>query len=161
MRKIHFFLMLKLLLGATLLSGCGKDQEELVYGFPSINFKEGENYTSEDITLNSNGQILVGILADMHSQTQKALVRFTLRAGTTNLVDSTFKANTFDADYTISFSEIGNTTLTARIADEGGFSNEASFNITIEEGNVKAMKNDDILIDNAFGFYTGSFYSAP
>ncbi len=148
MRKINLLLLLSLLIGATVLSGCKKDDDEPIVGFPSIDFKGGETYTFEDVTVTTNDQILVGILAAMHPETQKPLTQFTLKVGTANLVDSTFSANTFDADYTINFAdytinftEVGNTTLTARITDEDGRSDEVSFNIIIEEGGVKVKKN--------------------
>jgi hypothetical protein len=158
MRKINLLLLLSLLIGATVLSGCKKDDDEPIVGFPSIDFKGGTNYTFEDVTVSTNDQILVGILAAMHSETQKPLTRFTLKVGTTNLVDSTFSANTFDADYTISFAEIGTATLTARITDEGGFSDEVSFNIIIEQGGVKVKKNNDVFM-GSFNDPAGSFYS--
>jgi hypothetical protein len=157
MRKINLLLLLSLLIGATVLSGCKKDEEEIL-GFPSIDFKGSANYTFEDVTVTTNDQILVGILAAMHTETQKPLTRFTLKIGTTNLVDSTFSANTFDADYTISFSEVGTATLTARITDEGGFSDEVSFNIIIEQGGAKVKKNDDVFM-GSFNDPAGSFYS--
>lgn len=158
MRKINLLLLLSLLIGATVLSGCKKDEEEPIIGFPSIDFKGGETYTFEDVTVTTNDQILVGILAAMHPETQKPLTQFTLKVGTANLVDSTFSANTFDADYTISFTEVGTATLTARITDEDGRSDEVSFNIIIEEGGVKVKKNDDVFM-GSFNDPAGSFYS--
>lgn len=158
MRKINLLLLLSLLIGATVLSGCKKDDDEPIVGFPSIDFKGGTTYTFEDVTVSTNDQILVGILAAMHPETQKPLTRFILKVGTSNLVDSTFSANTFDANYTISFEEVGTTTLTARITDEGGFSDEVSFNIIIEQGGVKVKKNDDVFM-GSFNDPAGSFYS--
>jgi hypothetical protein len=158
MKKLNLFLFWSLLVSALVLTGCAKDEDPIV-GNPSIDFKGGSSYTFADVNLTTNDQILVGIMAAMHPETMKPLTRFQLTVGESNLVDSTFSANTFDADYSISFNSIGTATLTARITDSNGSTDEVSFKITIEEGGVKVSKSGEFLLGNVNDLGAGSFYA--
>jgi hypothetical protein len=161
MRKLNLFLLMTIFLGAaTIFTGCNKDEDDPITGSPSIDFKGGANYTFENVTVTTNDQIVVGILAAMHSETEKPLTNFKLTIGTSVPVDSTFNANSFDADYTINFNEVevGVYTLTAKITDESGSYDEISFEITVEQGGVNVTKNTNIEM-GSFNDPEGSFYS--
>jgi len=142
---------------ATIFTGCSKD-EDPVTGSPSIDFKGGATYTFENVTITTNDQIVVGILAAMHPDTKKPLTNFKLTIGSDVLVDSTFNANSFDADYTINFEEVGTATLNARITDESGSYDEISFDIIVEVAAVNVTKNTNIEM-GSFNDPKGSFYS--
>lgn len=160
MKKITLILLSTMFIAASVLTSCSKDDDPVV-GFPSIDFKGGNDYTSEDVTITTNDDILVGIMAAMHNETKKALTNFKLELvsanSTTTLVDSTFNAETFNADYQISFSDTGQLTLNAKITDEDNRSEEASFQITVEEGGVKVKKNTDLTL-GSWNDAIGSFY---
>jgi hypothetical protein len=160
MKRFNLFLLIGLLVGATIFTGCKKDDDEPIIGFPTIDFKGGEGFTFENVTIKTHDQIKVGIMAAMHAETKEALTNFKLTLGTSTLIDSTFSANTFDADYIISFMKVspGEYKLNARITDASGRSDEASFTITVELGGVKVKKNDDIFM-GSFNDPAGSFYS--
>lgn len=159
MKKFKQFLFLGLIIGSITLGGCAKDDDPIT-GNPSIDFKGGDEYTFENVTISTNDEILVGIMAAMHTETMKPLTRFTLTIGESNLVDSTFNASTFNADYRINFESVGTALLKARITDSGGSFDEVSFTITIEEGGVKVMKSGEFLMGNVNDLQAGSFYSS-
>lgn len=159
MRKLNLFLLMTIFLGAaTIFTGCNKDEDDPITGSPSIDFKAGANYTSEDITVSTGDQIVVGILAAMNIETEKSLTNFKLTIGTTVLVDSTLNASSFDVDYTINFDEVGSATLTARITDESGSYDEIFFDITVEQAMATVKKNTNIEM-GSFNDPKGSFYS--
>jgi hypothetical protein len=163
MKKLSLIFLIGLLIGSTILTSCKKDDDDdPIIGYPSLDFKGGTAYTFEDVTITTNDQILVGILAAMHTGTQEPLVNFKLTivsgSSTTTLVDSTFNAQSFNADYNISFSQTGVATLTAKITDNAGRSEEASFIITVEQGGVRVKKNSEVLM-GSFNDPAGSFYS--
>lgn len=164
MKKLNLIFFIGLLIGGIVLSGCKKDEDdEPIIGYPSIDFKGGEGYTFEDVTITTNDQILVGIMAAMHTGTQEPLTQFTLTVvsgtSTTTLVDSTFNAESFNADYNISFGQTGDATLTAKVTDNAGRSDEVSITISVEQGGVAVKKNDDLLMGNVNDLAAGSFYS--
>ncbi len=160
MKRFGLFLLSTLFIASTFLTSCSKDDDPVV-GFPSIDFKGGADYTFEDVTITTNDDILVGINAAMHNETKKKLTHFKLELVSDNssvtLVDSSFSADNFSADYMISFSETGQLTLNAKITDEDNRSDEASFQITVEEGGVKVKKNADVTL-GSWNDAIGSFY---
>lgn len=158
MKKINVLFLLALFLGAaTVFTGCNKDEDPVI-GDPSIDFKGGSTYTFEDVTVTTNDQITVGILAAMHPETKKELANLTITLGEQTLVDSSFNASSFEADYTISFASVGVFTFTATITDVDNRSDEMSFNITIEQGGTAVKKTTNIEM-GSFNDPKGSFYS--
>jgi hypothetical protein len=158
MKKINVLLVLALFLGAaTVFTGCKKDEDPVV-GDPSIDFKGGSTYTFENVTVTTNDQITIGILAAMHPDTKKELTNLKITLGSQTLVDSSFSANAFDADYTISFASVGVFTLTAMIKDADNRTDEVSFDITIELGGTAVKKTTNIEM-GSFNDPKGSFYS--
>jgi len=158
MKKVKSFMAIALFLGvATVFTGCSKDEDPII-GDPSIDFKGGTNYTFENITVTTNDQITVGIMAAMHPDTKKDLTNFKLTLGNQTLVDSTLTSASFDADYNISFASVGTFTLTAVIKDADMRTAEASFDITIEQGGTAVKKTTNIEM-GSFNDPKGSFYS--
>ncbi len=158
MRKLNVILFLALLVGAISFTGCQDDDP--IIGKPTIDFKGGTGYTYGDVTLKSYENLLVGFNAAYDDQTDNFLTRFILKVGDDVLVDSIFNAKTFSADYLISFEAVGETTLTGKITDAGGFTDQVSFNITIEEGGVKVRKTEEFVLGSVNDLGAGSFYSA-
>ncbi|MGB4204652.1 MAG: hypothetical protein WBJ84_03405 [Bacteroidales bacterium] len=157
MRKLNVVLFLALLVGAVSIIGC---QDDPIVGKPTIDFKGGAGYTYGDVTLKSYEKLLVGFNAAYDDQTDNLLTKFILKVGNDVLVDSILNTKTFSADYQISFDFIGETTLVAIIADAGGFTDQVSFKITIEEGGVKVRKTEEFVLGSVNDLGAGSFYSA-
>lgn len=158
MRKLNVILFLALLVGAISITGCQDDDP--IIGKPTIDFKGGAGYAYDDVTLKTYEKLLVGFNAAYDDDTDNFLTRFTLKIGDDILVDSIFNAETFSADYLISFDAVGETTLTGKITDAGGFTDQVSFNITIEEGGVKVRKTEEFVLGSVNDLEAGSFYSA-
>ncbi|MCK9291586.1 MAG: hypothetical protein WCR58_10670 [Bacteroidales bacterium] len=159
MRKLNSFLLLSLFVGATLFTGCNKDEDDPIIGNPSIDFKGGEAYVSQDATITTVDEILIGFNAAQNPDTKKPLTRFTLQIGEANLVDSTLNTDSFEVDYTLQIESVGEAKLTARITDESGAWAEVSLILTVEDGGVKVKKSEEILLGNVNDLGAGSFYS--
>lgn len=158
MRKLNVILLLSLFVGASIFTSCQKDDP--IIGQPLLIFKSTEGYAYEDVTIKTTDELLVGFIANADSDTDNNLTNFVLRIGEDVLVDSTFDAAQFTADYRISFESVGNATLTAKVTDAGGFTDQISFEITIEEGGVQIKKSEEFLLGSHDDQLAGSFYSA-
>lgn len=162
MKKINLFLMLLFLAGASIFSSCSKDDDPLVDPNPTIDFKGGSTYTSSDVTIDAGQQILVGFNAAYNTSTKKNLTNFLLTLTTNNvaqtLVDSTINTDVYSADVTISFPQVGTSRLTAKITDKDGYTDEVSFNITVEQAGVKVTKYSNVEL-GSFNDAVGSFYA--
>ncbi len=159
MRKLNVILLLSLFVGVSIFTSCQKDDDPII-GQPLLIFKSTDGYAYEDVTIKTTDELLVGFIGNADSDTDNNLTNFVLRIGEDVLVDSTFNAAQFTADYRISFESVGNATLTAKITDAGGFTDQISFEITIEEGGVQLRKSEEFLLGHVNDLAAGSFYSA-
>ncbi len=162
MKKLSYLLGLFLVAGI-LFSSCSKDEDEPQDLTPSISFKGDAGYTSSDVTISAGGTILVGVVALPNSTSGKSLTNFKLILTSNNtpqtLVDSSFSASSFDANYNISFSTAGETRLSAKITDKDGQSKEIAFNITVNAVTPTVSTKLDIQMGSVNDTEYGSFYS--
>lgn len=163
MKKSNLFLMFLFLAAASVLTSCGKDDEPLIDPKPTIDFKGGSGYTSSDVTIDAGQQILVGFNAAYNTSTKKNLTNFLLTLTSNNvaqtLVDSTINTDVYAADVTINFPQAGSARLTAKITDKDGYTDEVSFNITIEQAGLKVVKYTNVEL-GSFNDEIGSFYAS-
>ncbi|MBU1368802.1 MAG: hypothetical protein KJ578_15135 [Bacteroidetes bacterium] len=162
MRKNHVTLLILFMAIATAFSSCKKD-DDILNPEPSIDFKGGGEYTSTDVTINTNEQILVGFNAAFNQETNEDLQNFKLTLTSNNvaqtLIDSTLNTEVFTTDITITFPEPVSARLDAVITDKAGRTASVSFNITVEEAGVKVVKHTDVEL-GSWNDEIGSFYNA-
>lgn len=161
MKKINFLLLLALFSGLITMTSCSKD-DPLVDQNPSINLKGGSTYTSADVTITTEDQIKVGIIANYNASSKEKLtnLKITLTSNNTpsTLVDSSFNAVTFDGDYLLSFGTPGTIRFLATVTDADGLKDETGFNITVVQAGVSVKKKVDIEL-GSFNDSFGSFYN--
>ncbi len=159
MKKLSYLLGLMLITGM-IFTSCSKDEDEPLP--PSLQFKGGTGYTSQDVTINENNTIKVGIIGLSNTTSGKNLTRFTLTLTTNNvpdvLVDSSINIATFDADYVITFPNEGEYRLAAKIYDKDGQTAEAAFNVTVNPVAGIIDYTDKIL--GSYNSNTGSSFAS-
>lgn len=131
MKKLQFLFAAIVLAGVAFMSSCTPETTP-----PTLTLKTGANYTSADVTIEQNGDITVGINAASETST---LTGFTMKAavnGGANLtvVDSSFSAATFNADYTLTVPDLGTTVITFQVTDAEGQTATTSITVTTTEG---------------------------
>lgn len=163
MKKPGIFLFAMMASAAIFLSSCQKD--EVLNPEPSINFKGGSSYTSADATITAGESITVGINASQNSETKAKLKTFTIVLTTNNspttLINETLESANemnYSQDFVITFPNVGEVSLAARITDADGQYAEVSFKVTVNQAGVAVKKKANV----EFGSYNdaiGSFYA--
>jgi biopolymer transport protein ExbD len=163
MKKIHLFVVLLFLSSATFLTSCQKD--EVLNPEPSINFKGGSTYTSADVSIKAGESITVGINAAQNADTKSKLKTFTVVLTQNNtpvtLINNTLDENqeaVYSQDFVITFPNVGEVSLVARVTDADGKFAEVSFKVTVEQAGVAVKKKTNVEF-GSFNDAIGSFYA--
>ncbi len=162
--KKNLLVLLMLAFGvAVTMSSCEKD-DPILFPEPTINFKGGANYVSNDVTVTEGESFIIGINAAQNVDTKSKLkslsIIFTSNNTPYNLVEEQIEkaqeAN-YSKDFEITLNSVGEGILKARITDEAGEFAEVSFKITVKQAGVEVKKKTGV----EFGSYNdaiGSFY---
>jgi hypothetical protein len=130
---------------------------------PSLTFKEGTGYTSNDVTVQTNETIVVGYNAKYNEITQEKLKNFKLIVSSNNIpftiLDSTISIEIFSKDFEIKLPSPSTIRLTAIITDDAGRTASVSCNIVAEGGGVKVVKHTEVEL-GSWNDEIGSFYNA-
>jgi hypothetical protein len=127
MKKLTYFFLLIILVGATFIMSCSKS----IKG-PTIHFITGAGYTSSDQTVQISTPLLFGISATAgDGELNRFLVKRTFQGKTTTAKDSSFSATSFTYDlHTVAMGTDGTETWVFTIFDNNGGSSAATLTIT-------------------------------
>lgn len=162
MKKWNVLLSMTLMAGALFVTSCSKD--ETTDPGPSLNFKGGSGYTSDDKTVAAGESILVGVMAASSNVSNDKLTKFTLTStydnSTTTVVDTILNSTTFDMDFDLTFSaaSVGENRLKFEITDKGGKTVSKDFVVTVTAAPVAVNKYNDVTL-GSYNDAIGSFYS--
>jgi hypothetical protein len=133
--KLLMIFIVALGLAAT---SCSKDDEETtpVNVTPTINFKGGTGYISEDATVTAGENFTIGITANSNGNSGEKLqsVRYTVTSNNQIILeqDSVFNETSYSWDYTFSLSSAGEAVFMFEVTDKDGEKNNVSLTITAE-----------------------------
>ncbi len=160
MKKWNLLLSLFLIMGTVFVTSCSKDEED--DPGPSINFKGGTGYTAEDVTIQIDEPIIVGITGSASPVSGDNLTRFKFSIISNNVpstfVDSTFNSSSFNWESEITFSAVGEARLLFELWDKGGVKVEKELNITVEDPGMLINKYLDVEL-GSWNDAIGSFFS--
>ena len=125
---------------------------------PTISFKTGGNFISDDVTLDVNTPIEFGVTAQSNATTQAELTTFTLRrkyeaTPATTVFDTSFTSTTFEWEgSSVAHPNQGNEIWTFRVEDAEGkygvvsftISTEPTVSLAIHEGIVLGSTSGDV-----------------
>lgn len=136
MKKCIPIFVVLLLSAAVMVSSCKKEDANEVDPGPAIHLKEGAGYTSTNDTIESNMEIVVGVLGLNSPVSEQPLIRFKFSVISKNIqitfVDSTFSSNSFDWEAKlIPASSEGEVKLLFELWDRGGVRIEKSFDLIV------------------------------
>ena len=149
MKKLSFLLALIATAGI-LFTSCSKDESTTPENLqPTITFKTGSGLTSSDVTLNQGESITIGILATANSNSGAKLNRVKVYMIVENntlpsTIDTTFNESSFDANYTITFTDVLTGKLYAEVTDKDGQMNKVSFNVTVNAATTPLGSAQDL-----------------
>ncbi len=172
MKKFALILM-TLVVGSTLLfTGC--QDPDPVEVKPTISFETGADFTSTDVTVEANTQLLFGINADANENSGSALAKLTLVRHFVNLTqdqtiewDTVINVNTFSINFEVSAYPVeGTETFIFTITDADGETAEVSLDVTTEITyapinvweNIK-LGDQDNTIGSSFASIDGTTYT--
>lgn len=162
MKKSSFLLFVLFMGAAAVFTSCQKD--EVLNPEPSINFKGGSSYTSTDVSITAGESITLGINASQNSETKAKLKTFTIVLTSNNtpttLINETLESNqemVYSQDFVITFPNVGEVMLDARITDADGKFAEIGFKVTVTQAGVSVKKKTNVEF-GSFNDGIGSFY---
>jgi hypothetical protein len=137
MKKLTYLLASLLLLGATFMISCTKTSETPQDLKPTINFKGGGNYISQDATLDISQDFTIGITASANATSGTKLASLYVSRTYNNAIwfDSTFTFSEAYIDYDFQFTSItveGTERIAFKVTDKDGQTNEVSLSITTQ-----------------------------
>jgi hypothetical protein len=163
MKKFQLVAVTLLIALAGIVTSCQKD--EILDPNPTINFKGGTTYTASDVSIKAGESILIGVNAAQNSQTKKKLTKFeiilTANNNPTTLINETLTSNeemVYSKDFNITFPNVGEVKLVARITDADNKQAEVGFTVTITPAGVAVKKKTNVEF-GSFNDPIGSFYS--
>lgn len=158
MKRLTSILMIAMVAMACVFTSCSKDDENSTL---SMSFKGGETYTSTDVTILVDKPILVGITAESSVKLENFTLTITANNISQLVADSALNEKTFSWESYISFPAACEARLLAKVTDKDGFSEELSFNITVEgvAAGLPVVKYNDVLL-GSHNDTNGSFFSA-
>lgn len=137
MKNFKLLMIFILAIGMAATS-CKKDDEETtpVDVTPTINFKGGTGYISEDATVTAGENFTIGITANSNTNSGKKLqsVRYTVTSNNQIILqqDSVFNEASYNVDYIFSLSSAGQAVFMFEVTDKDGEKNDISLTITAE-----------------------------
>jgi hypothetical protein len=131
MKRLQYFFLTIILVGATFIMSCNKSSSTSV-NVPTIHFITGTGYTSSDQTVQISTPLLFGISATAgDGQLSRFLVIRTFQGKTTTAKDSSFSATSFNYDlHTVAMGTVGTETWVFTIFDNNGGSSAVTLTIT-------------------------------
>ncbi len=138
MKKFRLTLLMVAAIGLFATS-CKKDNDDNptptpVDKTPSINFKGGAEYTSDDVTVSVGDTLKIGITASSNTNSKSKLVSVKYEVVANNITiatgDSTFKATAYDHDYLFPIHNAGTARVTFTVTDKKGETASKSLEIT-------------------------------
>ncbi len=152
-----------LIMAGLTFTACQDDDDDIMDLGPTISMKTGEGYTHEDFEVTEGSAVKFGINAAKSTTHDNNLTKFNIIYTTTNqtlnLVDSTFNAGNFSADYQITFMGLGSAKITFKVTAQGGLTAEKELNVVVTEAGVAVKKTTDIDLGSFNEPGIGSFYS--
>jgi hypothetical protein len=136
MRKLVYLFAVILLAGATFMTSCNKEDEPQDLN-PTINFKGGAGYVSQDATLETLEAFTIGITAQANATSQKNLSNLKITRTFDNQVwfewDSAIDVNFYSIDVNfLALNVEGTERVEFTITDKDGEQAKISLNITTE-----------------------------
>lgn len=151
MKKARFVLAAMILASFAFFTACTKDTTP-----PSMNFKGGSGYTSDNVTIDAGSALKFGINASSGSS---KLSGFTLKATHNNItvtvIDSAFSSDSFNQDYTLEIWDEGETRLAFTITDKDGETAELAIVVT-----ANAVDDINAYSEVLLGSYDNSTYGS-
>ncbi len=161
MKKWNLLLSLFLIMGTVFVTSCSKDDDETDPG-PSISFKGGTGYTAEDVTIQIEEAILVGITGSTSPVSGDNLTKFKFTIISNNVpstfVDSTFNSPSFNWESEITFSAVGEARLLFELTDKAGVKVSKELNVVVEDPGMQINKYMDVEL-GSWNDESGSFFS--
>jgi hypothetical protein len=137
MKKFKFILFLFVALGVVATS-CSKDDDDTtpVDETPVINFKGGNGYVSDDVTVTAGEEFVIGITANENSNTGKNLrnVGFTVTNNNAVIIegDSAFNETSYNVDYAFTLDNLGESVIKFEVTDKAEKTSSVSLTVTVE-----------------------------
>jgi len=139
MKNFKLLMILMLALGMTFAS-CSKDDDDdtnPVDLTPTISFKGGNGYISEDATVLTEENFTIGINAYENSESGKNLrsVKFTVTSNNVIILeeDSTFNEAAYTWDYTFSLADAGDAVFKFEVTDKDELTSSVSLTMTAKD----------------------------
>jgi len=154
MKNIKLIFALTMALGLTFTS-CKKDDEEKPDQRPSISFKGGNNYISEDATVTAGETFTIGINANSNTDSDSKLISVKYTITSNNAIvhefDSVFKENSYSLDYNFTMNNAGEAKIKFVVTDKVGEKAEISLTIISEESTTDLGTSTDVFWERIGG----------
>ena len=153
MKNIKLIFALTMALGL-MFTSCKKDDEKPDQK-PTISFKGGSNYISEDATIIAGETFTIGINANANTDSGEKLtsVKYTITSNNTIVheFDSVFKESSYSLDYNFTMTNAGEAKIKYVVTDKVGEKAEISLTIISEESTTDLGTSTDVLWERIGG----------
>jgi len=154
MKNIKIIFALTMVLSLVFTS-CKKDDEETLDLTPSISFKGGSGYISEDATVTVGEEFVIGINANSNSNSNEKLVSVKYTITSNNSIisefDSVFKETAFSLDYHFTVPQAAEAKIKFVATDKKGETKAISLTIVAEESTTDLGQSTDLFWERIGG----------
>ncbi len=169
MKKLAYLFAFLMVSGFFFMTSCADDEEGDVK--PTINFKGGVGYVSEDVTLDTDANLTIGITAASNSSSGAKLSLLELTRVYNNATwftwDTAIDVAYYSIDITLTSLNVeGTEKIAFKVTDKDGQTNEISVNITTENAagpitafDQKILGSYQSTTGSSFASVDGSIYS--
>jgi hypothetical protein len=169
MKKLVYLFALLVVSGFFFVTSCTEDENGDVK--PTINFKGGAGYVSQDITLDTDAEFTIGITAASNSSSGAKLSLLELTRVYNNATwftwDTAIDVSYYSIDITMTSLNVeGTEKISLKVTDKDGQTNEISVNITTESAagpitafDQKILGSYQSATGSSFASADGSIYS--
>ena len=169
MKKLVYLFAFLMVGGLFFMTACTEDEEGDVK--PTISFKGGAGYVSQDVTLDTDAEFTIGITAASNSSSGAKLSLLELTRVYNNATwftwDTAIDVSYYSIDITMTALNVeGTERIALKVTDKDGQSNEISVNITTESSagpitsfDQKILGSYQSATGSSFASADGSIYS--
>jgi hypothetical protein len=169
MKKLVYLFAMLLVSGLFYMTSCTEEEEGDVK--PTINFKGGAGYVSQDVTLDTDAEFTIGITAASNSSSNAKLSLLELTRVYNNATwftwDTAIDVSYYSIDITMTTLNVeGTERITFKITDKDGQTSEIAVNITTESSagpitafDQKILGSYQSATGSSFASADGSIYS--
>ncbi|MCK5775770.1 MAG: hypothetical protein KAH25_06335, partial [Bacteroidales bacterium] len=154
MRNFKIIFALTMALGLVFTS-CKKDDDETLDLTPSISFKGGNGYVSEDATVVVGEEFVIGINANSNSNSNEKLtsVKYTITSNNSIIAefDSVFKETAFSLDYHFTMTNASEAKIKFVATAKDGETKTISLTVIAEEGTTDLGQSTDLTWERVGG----------